>query len=242
MIILQINAVNTIRSTGRQVSELSNFLLKSGNESYIAYSYGQDLENGYKIGSKIDHKIHSLLSRIFGLQGYFSKISTKKLLKYIESIKPDVVHLHNLHSNYVNLNMLLNYLGENNISTVITLHDCWFYTGKCTHYTIDNCYKWKDQCGNCPRLSKDNKSWIFDKTTKMLSDKKRLLNNIPNLGIVGVSDWITEEAKKSILKNSKSITRIYNWIDTNTFNPSNNDQIKQKLGLSDKCSILGVSS
>ena len=77
----------------------------------------------------------------------------------------------------------------------------------------------------------------------MWNDKKRLWLSIPNLAVVGVSDWITNEAKKSpMFKNAKIIRRIYNWIDLDVFKPANADDIREKYGLTDKKIILGVSS
>lgn len=76
---------------------------------------------------------------------------------------------------------------------------------------------------------------FFDRTSKMWNDKKRLWLSIPNLAVVGVSDWITNEAKKSpMFKNAKIIRRIYNWIDLDVFKPANADDIREKYGLTDK--------
>lgn len=242
MKILQINAVNGLRSTGRFCVEIADYLNANKHESYIAYSTGVPNKRGYRIGTPIDVKIHGLLSHIFGMQAYYSRSSTKMLLKYMEELKPDVVHLHNLHSNYINLELLLKYLAKKDIATVITLHDCWFYTGKCTHYTIDNCFKWINECGNCPRLKKDNKSWFFDQTTKMHRDKKQWFSKIHRLAVVGVSDWITTEASKSFLSSAKVITRIYNWVDLDVFRPVNVERLRKKLCLDSEFVILGVAS
>jgi glycosyltransferase involved in cell wall biosynthesis len=242
MKVLQINAVSGISSTGRTCSELSNYLNNHGHEGFVAYSAGISYPKGYIIGNRIDTKVHSLFSRVFGLQAYFSKYATRRLLTYISALKPDIVHLHNLHSNYINLKLLLNYLAENDIPTVITLHDCWFYTGKCTHYTVENCYKWQTGCGGCPRLKKDNPSWFFDQTPTMLEDKKDWLLLIPRLAVVGVSDWITDEARKSFLSSANVLTRIYNWIDLKVFKPVDGSAVRVKLGITDKYIILGVSS
>lgn len=242
MKVLQINAVSRISSTGRTSSEMADFLNQNGHEGFIAYSAGLPYYNGYKIGSKLDTKLHGLFSRVFGLQAYFSKRATRKLLDYITDLKPDVVHLRNLHSNYINLKLLTNFLAKNDIPTVMTLHDCWFYTGKCTHYTTDNCFKWQTGCGGCPRLKKDNPSWFFDRTYKMHHDKKKWFSAIPRLAVMGVSDWITSEARKSFLSSAKIITRIYNWIDLETFKPSDQTSLNKKLSLKDKFIILGVAS
>ena len=142
MKILQVNAVYKIGSTGRNLYELQDEMKKRGIESYIATTHmGTREENCYQIGSPIDWKIHGLLSRITGLQGYYSTKATRNFIQYIKKIEPDVVHLNNVHANYLNLPILFKYLAKKNIVTVITLHDCWFYTGKCTHYTVDGCEK-----------------------------------------------------------------------------------------------------
>lgn len=242
MKVLQINAVSGIRSTGRLCTEISDYLNNNGNEGYIAYSKGISYSKGYKIGTILDGKMHGLWSRIFGMQAYFSKNSTRKLLVYISDLNPDIVHLHNLHGNFINLEIILNYLAQKDIPTVITLHDCWFFTGKCTHYTIDKCYKWQTECDNCPRLKNDNPSWFFDQTAKMYNDKKNWFNKIPRLAVIGVSDWITNEARKSFLAPANIVTRIYNWIDLDVFRPHPSIEIKKRLGIEDKFVILGVAS
>ena len=244
MKIIQINAVYEKGSTGRTCMELSNELWKHGHEVYTAYSSGySNAQYTYKIGTSLDKKIHALCSRLFGLQGYYSINATKKLLKYMDNIAPDIVHLRNLHANYINLPILLKYLAVKNIATVITLHDCWFFTGKCTHYTSDNCFKWQTGCNHCPRLRIDNKSWFFDRTSKMWKDKQMLFNAIPRLAVVGVSDWIKNEAKASLLKNALIIDRVYNWIDLNKFYPDDDTSaIKKRLRLKDEFTILSVAS
>lgn len=242
MRVIQINAVSGIGSTGRICTEIADFLNNNGHDGFIAYSTGIPYYKGYKIGSKLDSIMHGLLSRIFGKQAYYSKRSTTKLLRYISDIKPNVVHLHNLHSNNINLKLLLNFLVVHDIPTVITLHDCWFFSGKCTHYTIDNCYKWQKECGGCPRLKKDNPSWFFDRTRRMLMDKKKWFSNIPRLAVVGVSDWITNEARKSFLSSALIIDRVYNWIDMSVFRPVEATHLRQKYNLHDKLVLISVAS
>lgn len=242
MKILQVNAVSSYGSTGRTTTEMADYLDAKGFGSFVAYAGGTPYNNGFKVGTSLGMKVHALGSRITGKQGYFSQAGTKKLIKYIRKIQPDIVHLRNLHGNFINLKMLLKYLSENDIATVITLHDCWFYTGKCTHYTVDNCYKWQSGCGNCPRLKKDNPSWYFDKTMEMFKDKKELFEKIPRLAVVGVSDWIANEARNSFLSTAQIVRRIYNWIDLDVFKPNYNLNLRKKYNLENKFVILGVAS
>lgn len=247
MKILQINAVNSVASTGQIVKDLNDVLLNKGFESVVAYSKGfsYNLQNEFKMGSVFDTKVHAFLSRLTGKQGYFSKRPTKKLLSFMDNYKPDIVVLHNLHANFINLPLVLKYLAKKDIATVAVIHDCWLYTGKCCHYTVENCYNWKNVCQNCPSLKKHNTSWFFDRTRKLQKDKIELFGSIPRLAVVGVSDWITNEVAQSpVFKNAKVFRRIYNWVDTNTFTeqPSyDSDDIKEKLGLKGKKVLLSVA-
>jgi glycosyltransferase involved in cell wall biosynthesis len=240
--ILQINAVYGFSSTGRTTLELATALRERGHQSYVAFSTSTcPVESGYQIGGRLGKKIHGLFSRLFGTQGYFSTYATNNLLKYIDEIRPDVVHLRNLHANYVNLKILLKYLAEHNIATVVTLHDCWFFTGRCCYYTEDNCFKWLQSCGNCPCLNKYNISWFFDRSAKILIDKKNWFSGLNKLAVIGVSDWIANEAKQSILKNATVIKRIYNWIDLDVFKPLDTVSMRQRYDLENAFVILGVA-
>ncbi|MBR5319023.1 MAG: glycosyltransferase [Peptococcaceae bacterium] len=142
----------------------------------------------------------------------------------------------------MNLAPLLRYLAEKDIPTVLTLHDCWFFTGKCTHYTEAGCYKWQTGCHHCPKLRGDIPSWFFDRTEEMWREKKELFSAIPRLAVIGVSDWITGEAKKSVLKDAMILQRIYNWIDPDVFYPRG-PEVRKSFGISEnKFAVLCVGA
>jgi len=239
MKILQINAVYNHSSTGRTCAQLQDYINNyTSHECKTAFCYGGKSEDGYIIGSKTDRNIHGFLSRLFGKQGYYSTGSTKKLIKYMDQYAPDIVHLRNLHGNYINLPVLFKYLSEKKIPVVVTLHDCWFYTGKCVHYSKLDCQKWQESCGNCPALKEGNVSWFFDKTEKLLNDKKSFFKSLDKLAFVGVSEWITDEVKKSeIGKNADIVKRIYNWIDLSVFKPSEN-KIREKYAINENDFVI----
>ena len=240
MKVLQINAVYGFKSTGVIVKDIGNTLIANGDEAYFAYQMtNEQVETGILIGNKFDWKWHALHARLFGKQGYASKRATRKFLEWVDMIHPDVVHLHNLHSNYINFNMLCNYLAEKKIPTVITLHDCWFFTGKCTHYVVEKCDKWQDSCGNCPNNKTEQKSLFFDCTSKVLADKVAHLLKLYNLTLVGCSEWIAKEAKKSKLQ-SADIQVVYNGVDTSIFTPHKSG-IREELHLTDEFVILGMA-
>lgn len=245
MKILQINAVYKQLSTGSNVYEMNQAMRKKGHQCIAAYSVGkiEVPEEEYLIGGPVGQKTHALLSRITGLQGYFSSHSTRKLLRYMDREQPDVVVLNNLHANYIHLPMLLKYLAKKDIATVAVLHDCWFYTGKCCYYTAVGCEKWKTGCKECPAKKKFNKSWFFDRTPKMFRDREKLFRAIPRLGVVAVSDWLLEQAKQSpVFANAVRIERIHNWISAQQFAPTDSSALREKLGLQDKKILLAVAA
>lgn len=240
MKLLQINATYGRGSTGKITKDIHELAKSNGIDSYVACMSSVDPEETYMVGTTFDHKAHALLCRINGKQAYFSKGATKKLLKYIEDISPDVVQLHNLHSNYIHLNILLKFLAEKNIKTVITLHDCWFFTGGCFHYTAVKCDKWLHECGKCPKKNVDTPAYLFDKSSNILADRKEYFDAIPNVTVVGVSKWISNQAKKSFL-GSRRVVTIHNGIDCSVFHPTPSD-FREKHGLNGKFVILALAS
>lgn len=245
MRILQINAVYRNLSTGVNVYEMNKAFRAQGHTCVAAFAAGSVTVSTeeYKIGGIVGQKFHAFLSRLTGLQGYFSVHATKKLLQYMDDFAPDVVVLNNLHANYIHLPTLLKYLARKDIPTVAVLHDCWFYTGKCCYYSAAECEKWKTQCHHCPAKKLYNKSWFFDFSRKMFQDRKTLFQAIPRLGVATVSDWLLAQAKQSpVFECAKHITRIHNWIDTEVFAPADSEVLRNRLGLTDKKVILAVAA
>lgn len=249
MKVLQINGVYGHGSTGTIVRDIENLCEQSGIECYVASPDPNVLKakRGYLIGGVLDHKLHALLCRINGQQAYFSHCATLKLIKHIETINPDIVHLHNIHGNYMNLSILLSTIATKRIRTIITMHDCWFFTGGCFHYSNVQCYKWQQNCGNCPKKKVDTPAYFFDKSSQILADRKRLFDAIPNLTVTGVSNWICEESKKGIFRDKNVIT-VHNGIDVGIFKPTTLEEIdfteelkKLQTYLNGHFTILGLA-
>lgn len=241
MKVVHINAVYGATSTGTITKDLHTLSLDSGIDSYVVYSYAnQNPQNGYKMGGRLQRKWHALLSRINGAMGYYSRLSTLKLLGFLNKIKPDIIHLHNLHGCYINLNLLLRYAAKKDLSVVVTLHDCWFYTGGCYHYTLANCQKWKSECGACPQRYSGTPAYVVDYSKKILRDRIKYFGSINRLYVVGVSQWITDEAMRNVFKNKRCL-RIYNGVDLSIFKPTLSD-LKKTHGIEDKFVILGPAT
>lgn len=241
--ILQINAVSNYGSTGKIIKAISKEIENNGWESHIAY--GRDLGNPDKcdirIGNKLDNYFHLGMTRITDLHGQFSYFSTIKIINKIKKIKPDIIHLHNLHGYYINYPKLFSYIEEENIPIVWTLHDCWSFTGHCAHFEYVNCYKWKEECKNCIQTHRYPKS-LIDNSKKNFLDKKNHFTKPENMIIVPVSDWLEKHLKNSFLGFYKSRV-IKNGIDLSLFKINlNNRDIIKKYNLEDKKIALAVAS
>lgn len=241
MKILQINANYGFGSTGLIVKDIGEEIIKSGNEAYFAYQRSNTIiNNSFIVGNVLDWKIHAILCRIFGGQGYYSRIATKRFIKKIKQIKPDIIHLHNLHSNFINIDVLFTFLAKENIATVITMHDCWYFTGKCFHYVDCGCKRYIDECGKCPKKRYPPSSFLFDWSKKSLNNKKRKIGTIPRIRLVGCSKWICEEAKKGIFSNY-DIETIYNGIDTSIF-MTRQSYIRKDNNIGNNFLIMGMAN
>lgn len=238
MNILQINATYGEKSTGIITKDIHSELLGSGNNSYVACPNNSE-KGVIKIGNILDSKIHALLTRITGKQGFYSKCVTKKLIKKIKKLNLDAIHLHNVHSNFINLPILFNFASKNNIPIIITFHDSWYFTGKCYHFADINCNKWQNICDNCPKRCLEIPS-LFDNSKKVFELKKELYKKV-NLNIVGCSKWITETAKKSPVLEGANFYQIYNGIDTTIFT-DNGENLREKLNINGKFVILVMAN
>ena len=238
MRIVQINSVCGKGSTGKICVAVSELLTKKGIENYILYASGNtNYPLGRKYMSDFDVKFQALKSRIFGNYGFNSQLATKRLLKELKSIKPDIVHLHNLHGHNVHLGMLFSYLKENRIKVFWTFHDCWALTGYCPHYDMVGCDQWKN--GGCKKcIQRKHYSWFFDRSKYLFEKKKALFTGL-DLTIVTPSKWLADQVKQSFLKDCE-VKVINNGIDLSVFYPRESN-FREKYDLKDKFVVLGVA-
>lgn len=242
--IFQINAVVNSGSTGRIAEEIGRLAMDCEWDSYIAYGRWANVSQSklIHIGNRLDVYVHGFISRFFDKHGFGSVRATKRLIKQIEKINPSVVHLHNIHGYYVNMEILFNYLSASGVPVVWTLHDCWTMTGHCSYFTFIGCERWKSGCFDCPQLKSYPASFFADRSKQNYQDKERFFNMITNLTLVPVSNWLASITKESFLRNN-NIVRIYNGIDTEVFSPKANGlEVKKRLCIETKFMILGVAS
>ncbi len=221
MKIVQINTVCGTGSTGKIAASLYNISLLDGLTPFIAYGRGKAPVNiqSYKIGNPFDFGCHVIVNFFEGKSGFGSKHVTKRFLKWLDTIKPDILHLHNLHGFYIHVGMLFEYIKGHNISVVWTMHDCWPLTGQCAHFDYAECNKWKTSCFSCPIYRTNYPYSLFkDNSKQNYIVKRETFTKVRNMIIVTPSNWLASVVKQSFLSNYPIVV-IPNGIDLDIFKP-----------------------
>jgi len=222
--------------------QISKTAREAGFDSYIAFGRGDNSseEKAIKIGTRADIYWHGLVTRLTGKHGFSSTRATKEFLKEVDRLQPDLIHLHNIHGYYLNIELLFNYIREKEIPIIWTLHDCWAFTGHCAYFDFAGCEKWKSQCYQCPQIHTYPRSLFIDFSGKAYERKKKLFTGLKNATIVTPSNWLKDLVGQSFLKEYRTIV-INNGVDTNVFAPKNVDKAKYGVASEDFV-ILGVAA
>ena len=242
MRILQINSHYNQGGAARIVACIHRQLKQDGIESYVAYGRGPKVaeEGVYRFNYVPEVYFSAFFSRFVGLNGWWNRLATRRLIKYIKKVNPDIIHMHAMHGYFLNFGMLFRFIKEQNLPCVWTFHDCHAFVGNCGYYF--DCEKWKKGCGKCPYIHNYPKSQFFDFTSYMWKKKKEYFTGIESMTVVTPSDWLTNEAKKSYFNKYHCIT-IRNGIDADkTFYPREKDECRKKYGFdkADKI-VLGIA-
>ena len=226
--------INTVPngSTGGIMMKEHKELLAKGEDSYAFWGRGREAENEHEMRFATDFEVKTdvLQTRLDGKAGFHSVAATKRLLKRLDAINPDVVHLHNIHGYYINIEMLFEWLVKQGCRIEWTLHDCWAFTGHCAY--SEPC----SQLNTYPKTySKRSCSWNFEQ-------KNRLFNLLPaeRMKLITPSHWLEGLVKQSFLAKYPIEVR-HNTIDTTVFKPTPSD-FRERYGIGDRFMVLGVAS
>lgn len=211
--ILSINGTS-FYSTGTIIKNIESSL----KDSYVFYRATADEQSKYAYlitGKYLVRQSGKIPAQLFGQDGFMYSHETKKMIKWIDSIRPDLIHIHNVHGYFMNVELLMNYIFEHNIPVVYTMHDCWTFTGRCAYFDGVGCDRWKIGCGKCKYKKSYPKSRLFDFSKKQWNKKKELFSN-HNITFVAPSEWLKNYTKDSFLKNERVLV-INNGIQTEIF-------------------------
>ena len=240
--IVEINN-NNYGSTGKIMMDIAKTARNKGFEVFTCCKNSKEgrkiqYPNQIYVGIWIERVLSNFFAYITSLTDHFNLIGTCFFLKKLSKINPDVIHLHNIHGNFINIRMLFNYIKKNKIPVVWTFHDNWPFTGQCATY---GCDKWENGCGNCPKLNVYPKTCFLDLTKFKWRKKKGLFSNIENLVIVTPSLWLNNMIDYSFLKEYKHIV-INNGIDLEVFKPRKSDFKERNNIPNSKHIVLGVAN
>lgn len=240
--VLFINSICGAGSTGRIVTGLYDMLTEKGYTCMVAYGREQAPEGytAYRIGTDMDVNIHGGISRITDRHGCYSTRATRQLIQEIEKFDPDIIHLHNIHGYYLNIRILFQYLKKCGRKIIWTLHDCWSFTGHCTHFEYIGCTKWQYGCSNCEQLREYPKSLLCDGSEKNYRMKKELFTGISNMTLVTPSNWLKTKVEQSFLK-EYPVQVIPTGLDLSVFCLVETDY-RTKYHLENKFVVLGVAN
>lgn len=253
MKLVQINPVMRINtSTGRIMQEIGCMASEYGWESWLAFSGGRDgvhlcdskAHRFLPVGNRVDLAMHLFTTRFLDKHGLASKEATRDFVKKLKILKPDVIHIHNIHGYFLNYPIFFDYLRDSGIPVVWTIHDCWLYTGHCYYYSFIKCNKWQTGCYNCPQKKKFPTSLLIDRSKNNFQDKKKFFTSLPKdqLTLVPVSQWIKTEMTKSFLKDYK-FKVIHNGIDTEAFRPYiNGNEVRARYEFGNRRIYLAAAS
>lgn len=243
MKIVQINTF-PYKATGSIMMSLHQELQRMGADSYVAWGRGRDSSNEHEIVFKDDIgiKYHGIYTRITDKTGFASGYATKRLIKRLKEINPDVIHLHNIHGYYVNIELLLNYLKETNSKVIWTFHDCWPITGHCAYFDMIGCEKWKEGCNSCIQKKEYPASILIDNSAWNWKKKRELFNGL-DATIVVPSEWLKNIVLESYLR-EYPIEVINNGIDRRVFSQmkATNENTDLKKLVRRRTIVLGVAS
>ena len=244
--LFQINVSANWGSHGRIAECIGNEVMAHGWSSCIAYGREMNPSRSelIRVGNGMDVYLHVAECRLFDNHGLASRCATKRLIRTLEEMAPDIIHLHNIHGYYLNYHLLFQYLGKIHKPVVWTFHDSWPITGHCAFPNVGHCERWKEHCTSpCPLKADYPCSWLRDGSRRNFEIKKSAFNQVEDLHIVTVSRWLESQVRESFLKNH-DIRCIYNGVDTSAFRPGlDTGKLRQKHGIrSGEKVVLGVAS
>ena len=211
--ILSINGTS-FYSTGTIIKNIESSLCDQYN--FYRATADEKSDCAYLItGRYIVRQCGKIPSQLFGQDGFMYNHETKKMIKWIDEIKPDLIHIHNVHGYFMNIELLMKFIFKHNIPVVYTMHDCWAFTGRCAYFDEVGCEKWKTGCGGCISKKSYPKTRLFDLSNKQWLKKKELFVG-HNITFIAPSGWLKRYAKDSFLKN-ENILVINNGVQTETF-------------------------
>ena len=214
-----INSVAGYGSTGRIVDQLAQM---PDIEGRIYYGRKKNLAAAetFRFNGFAGSAAHAVKTFLLDGQGFANAKETARMIDDLRTFAPDLIHLHNLHGYYLNVEVLFRFLKDSGIPVIWTMHDCWAFTGHCAHYESVGCEQWKTECRNCPALRHYPVTFNGHHVRDNYRKKREVFASLPvsQLTLVTPSQWLKEQLAESFL-NQYECVHIPNGIDLSRFQP-----------------------
>lgn len=229
-------------STGRIVDSLKEECKDNGIEalSVFAREVCNSPDTSIRCFNEVEFYLDALCTRIFDNHGLNSYFNTKKVIKIIEDFSPDIIHIHNLHGYWINYQCLFKYIKKKKIKVVWTFHDCWPFTGHCTHFDYVGCEKWKTGCFSCPQTKEYPAGKFLDGSRRNYLNKRESFTGIKGCVLVTPSKWLKEKVEDSFL-GVYPVKVINNGVNLNVFKPIQSEKKQKLVGDRYKALLLAVA-
>ena len=243
MRVVIINSVYGFGSTGKICASIADQLKKDGH--IVKCVYGRMVkEDGNDLISMKDNLgflVHVFETRVFDNHAFASRIATSKMLKKLDEFNPDLLWLHNIHGYYINAEMLFSWIKSRpDMQVKWTLHDCWSFTGHCSHFLLSSCNQWKTGCNKCDYKESYPKCIGLSLSHRNYARKKKAFCGVQKMELITPSQWLADLTRHSFLC-EYPVSVVYNSIDTSIFRRVDSS-FKKKYDIENYKIILGVSS
>ena len=162
--------------------------------------------------------------------------SKNKILSHPILRESDIINIHNAHGNYFAYPVISKL--SNFAPIVASMQDMWYVTGHCG-YAYD-CDRYEKMCEKCPHLD-TYPELKYDFTRFHWKQKKKIYANA-NISFVTCSQWLKNEAEKSPLFQGKTVTQIYNPINTDNLKPRDKKIVRKLLEIPNNKHIIAFGA
>lgn len=155
------------------------------------------------------HMQHRMAALAFRLSGKEPTAPTRRLTHRLDSLRPDLVVVHNTHGYYLDCGLLARWCHDNRTPMVMIMHDHRLLTGRCA--APGQCMAWADgDCDKCRHRSLYPAVW---RRTAPIYPCRFLRQY--DITYVAVSQYLKDRAASVGIE----ATVIHNGVDTDIFAP-----------------------
>jgi len=230
MRILQVNVRLSEGGAAQVARTLEIELEKLGHTTSFLYGYGKNgyksklhnPEKHFKFTSKLSAAINLIIFRIFGreiaIAPWLTKIRLQKILR-----KFDIIHLHVIHSYFLEYKILFDSIEKSGLPVVWTMHDQWIVTGRCA--LPGTCQLWRTGCKKCPDKKAYPPALIDHAARNFYLKKNTLLSTLTrdNFQLVSCASWLERNIK---LAGFKNVVTVKNSVDSEFQIEMNKSELK----------------